>query len=528
VSESDGASPQSIAGVCDPVLAGRRSAKGHRAGGHRANGHSAPTGPAQRAAVVVDGFRPTKPGVRIRPPRWERRYSWTVVASDLVALCLALSLGAWMAPGDNSVTPYTSRWMALVIFVGYLVAMAACRVWEPRVLGNGSEEYSRVARAVVSSSVTLGMTALAFKVESVRPWVFLIIPVAGVLTVLGRYALRKPLHRRRMCGQCLHPVLAVGSEVFITDLLNRTHRDPRHGWRVSAACTPSGTEEHIAGIPVFGDLDSATAAALSGEYGVVAVAPVEGWTLQRLHQFSWDLEVCGADLVVHPGLMEVSGPGLHVSPVDGLPLLRLTEPTYTGIPRLLKAGIDIVGAALLLVILAPVLLAVYLAVRVDGGPGFFRQTRIGRKGRPFWMLKFRTTVPDAGRMRNDLLEANEDSGPLFKLKSHPRVTPVGAALRSYSLDELPQLFNVLLGSMSLIGPRPPLPEEVARYARDARRKLLVKPGLTGLWRISGRSDLSWEESVRLDLRYVENWTLALDVLILWKTFKAVISSDGAY
>jgi lipopolysaccharide/colanic/teichoic acid biosynthesis glycosyltransferase len=167
-------------------------------------------------------------------------------------------------------------------------------------------------------------------------------------------------------------------------------------------------------------------------------------------------------------------------------------------------------------------------VRVDGGPALFRQTRIGRDGQPFRMLKFRTMVVGAERLQESLSLRNEGHGPLFKIKNDPRVTTVGGWLRKYSLDELPQLFNVLLGSMSLVGPRPPLPTEVACYARDAQRKLLVKPGLTGLWQISGRSDLSWEESLRLDLRYVENWTLALDGLILWKTIKAVISGDGAY
>jgi len=260
----------------------------------------------------------------------------------------------------------------------------------------------------------------------------------------------------------------------------------------------------------------------------VAVAPADGWSSKRLHQLSWDLEGRGIDLVVHPGPMEVTGPRLHVAPVDGLPLLRLTEPAFTGIPRLVKATVDRVGAALLLVAAAPLLLIVFLAVRVDGGPAFFRQTRIGRGGRTFSMLKFRSMVVDAEQLHPVLETANDGAGPLFKLRCDPRVTPVGALLRKYSLDELPQLVNVLLGTMSMVGPRPPLPKEVATYTRDARRKLLVTPGITGLWQISGRSDLSWEESVRLDLRYVENWSLALDLLILWKTIRAVMSGDGAY
>jgi exopolysaccharide biosynthesis polyprenyl glycosylphosphotransferase len=190
--------------------------------------------------------------------------------------------------------------------------------------------------------------------------------------------------------------------------------------------------------------------------------------------------------------------------------------------------IDVLGASLLLLLIAPVMIALAVAVRSDGGPIFYRQTRVGKHGELFSMIKFRSMVVNADQRRSDLAERNEGFGPLFKLRQDPRVTRVGRFLRKYSLDELPQLFNVLSGSMSLVGPRPPLPEEVENYCREAQRKLLVKPGMTGLWQISGRSDLSWEESVRLDLRYVENWSLALDILIIWKTLGAVIRGTGAY
>jgi exopolysaccharide biosynthesis polyprenyl glycosylphosphotransferase len=286
--------------------------------------------------------------------------------------------------------------------------------------------------------------------------------------------------------------------------------------------------QEILGVPVVGDLDAVAELVRTGGYGVVAIGRAPGWTPRRLHQLAWDLEGLGADLVVDPGLMEVAGPRLHMAPVDGLPLLRLTQPSLTGLPRVVKAVIDRIGAAVVLVLVAPLLLGIAMAVRSDGGPALFRQTRVGRHGQTFTMIKFRSMVPDAEARRGDLGASNDGDGPLFKIRSDPRVTRVGAWLRRYSLDELPQLFNVLGGSMSLIGPRPPLPEEVATYDRTAKRKLRVRPGLTGLWQVSGRSDLSWEESVRLDLRYVENWSLALDALILWKTVGAVVRSDGAY
>jgi lipopolysaccharide/colanic/teichoic acid biosynthesis glycosyltransferase len=194
----------------------------------------------------------------------------------------------------------------------------------------------------------------------------------------------------------------------------------------------------------------------------------------------------------------------------------------------IKAVADRLVAGLVLLVIAPVLLTLAIAVRIDGGPVFYRQSRIGQHGKPFSMIKFRSMVVNADQRQSDFATDNQGCGPLFKLRQDPRVTRVGTFLRRYSLDELPQVLNVLSGSMSIVGPRPPLPEEVASYSRDAQRKLLVKPGMTGLWQISGRSDLSWEESIRLDLRYVENWSLALDALILWKTAGAVVRGTGAY
>jgi len=209
--------------------------------------------------------------------------------------------------------------------------------------------------------------------------------------------------------------------------------------------------------------------------------------------------------------------------------LRVTAPVFTGTRRVIKEIVDRAGAALLLTLFAPVLLAVALAVAVDSRGGvFYRQRRVGKDGREFTIIKFRTMVRNADALRVQLAEANEGAGLLFKMRRDPRVTGVGTVLRRWSLDELPQLFNVLAGAMSLVGPRPPLPDETARYAPDVRRRLLVKPGLTGMWQISGRSDLSWDEAVRLDLRYVEDWSLALDAVILWKTARAVFRGDGAY
>jgi exopolysaccharide biosynthesis polyprenyl glycosylphosphotransferase len=281
-------------------------------------------------------------------------------------------------------------------------------------------------------------------------------------------------------------------------------------------------------VPVVGDLDAVAGLTRSGRFDAVSVAQTPGWTPRRLQELAWVLEDTQTELVVEPGLMEIAGPRLHVDSIDGLPLLRLTHPTFTGASRLLKGMIDRVAALLLVLITAPLLVGIAVAVALDGGGVFFRQVRVGVGGREFKIVKFRSMVSNAEELRADLLKHNDGSGPLFKMRADPRVTRVGQFLRRYSLDELPQLFNVLGGSMSLVGPRPPLPSEVAGDPAEGRRRLLVKPGITGLWQVSGRSDLSWEESLRLDLRYVENWTLALDVRILLKTVRTVISGDGAY
>jgi exopolysaccharide biosynthesis polyprenyl glycosylphosphotransferase len=241
------------------------------------------------------------------------------------------------------------------------------------------------------------------------------------------------------------------------------------------------------------------------------------------------LEGTGVNLLVAPALTDVAGPRIHVRPVSGLPLLQIAKPEFRGPRRLFKAAIDLLGALVLLILLSPLLLATAVVVRASGpGPVLFRQIRVGRGGRPFTMYKFRSMHSDAEHLLAELRTLNDHGeGVLFKLRDDPRITRIGKYLRRYSVDELPQLFNVLLGEMSLVGPRPPLPSEVARYAQDVHRRLLVKPGLTGLWQVSGRSDLDWEETVRLDLYYVENWSAALDAEILWKTFFAVLRGSGA-
>jgi exopolysaccharide biosynthesis polyprenyl glycosylphosphotransferase len=248
-----------------------------------------------------------------------------------------------------------------------------------------------------------------------------------------------------------------------------------------------------------------------------------------MQALSWDLEGLDVDMVVSPGVTDVAGPRVMVRPVAGLPLLHIDKPRYDGANRFRKAAVDRLGSAAILAVLAPVFVAVAVAIKLDSkGPVFYRATRVGINNTPFLMWKFRSMVQDADSQKSHLKGQNEGAGVLFKMRNDPRVTRVGTFIRRYSIDELPQLLNVLGGTMSLVGPRPPLPDEVEKYDGRVARRMLVKPGMTGLWQVSGRSDLSWEESVRLDLSYVENWSIMQDALILWKTVKAVVAKDGAY
>jgi exopolysaccharide biosynthesis polyprenyl glycosylphosphotransferase len=336
----------------------------------------------------------------------------------------------------------------------------------------------------------------------------------------------------------MRSMLLVGDGSAIVEFAELLRRDRYAGMSVAGACIPAELvanpqtlrllSEHD--IPLLGSLDSIVAAVEASSADTVAIVASSVIGPQRTRWISWQLEGSDTDLVISPGLMEVAWPRLHIQPVAGLPLVHVEEPEFTGFRRVLKGAFDRTVALLALAILAPVALGVAVAVRVTSrGPVFFRQVRIGRNGRAFKMVKFRSMYVDAEARRAELEARNVNAdGVLFKVRDDPRITPVGRMIRKYSLDELPQLFNVLSGKMSLVGPRPPLPAEVARYADDMRRRLLVKPGITGLWQISGRSDLSWEETKQLDLRYVENWSLGTDLLILWKTPAAVTKACGAY
>jgi exopolysaccharide biosynthesis polyprenyl glycosylphosphotransferase len=259
---------------------------------------------------------------------------------------------------------------------------------------------------------------------------------------------------------------------------------------------------------------------------VLSCPELDGPMLRRL---AWELERDDIDLIVSSSLVDTAGDRITVRPVDGLPMMHIEHPRLIGGRRLIKSFFDLSVAALLLVLLSPLFLVLALIIKLDtGGPVFFRQVRVGRGGEVFRMYKFRTMHVDAEQRVAAMSQANQAAGVLFKMRDDPRTTRSGRLLRRHSLDELPQLINVLMGDMSLVGPRPPLPSEVEQYPQDMRRRLVVRPGMTGLWQVSGRSDLSWEDSIRLDLRYVENWSLTVDLVILMRTAMVVMRGSGAY
>jgi exopolysaccharide biosynthesis polyprenyl glycosylphosphotransferase len=466
---------------------------------------------------------------------WEPRYRRYVITSDiLVTVLAAFVVGGLLSVGGAAL--FKDLTLGLLSVISVICSLAMNRAWHPTVLGQGADEYVRLGRGMFAGAVALGLAGLATGVVSTRPWVFVVIPATAVLALVARYLLRQVLHRARYEGECLLPVMAAGGIDSVRDLIRRTRAAPHVGWRVDAICTVDGKGDRgnaagieVDGVSVIGTLDELADHVRRGGYRIVAITADQYWTPRRLQQLAWKLEGSGAEMVVAPTLMEVAGPRLHVSGVLGMPLLRVTAPAFSGVRRFVKGVVDRVGSFVLLALGLPFMLVAAAAIMVDSRGGvFYRQRRVGKDGEEFMILKFRTMVRDADKHKAGLADVNEGAGVLFKMRRDPRVTRVGSLMRRYSIDELPQLINVLTGSMSLVGPRPPLPEESARYEADVRRRLLVKPGLTGLWQVSGRSDLPWEEAVRLDLRYVEDWSLALDAMILWKTFRAVLGGQGAY
>jgi exopolysaccharide biosynthesis polyprenyl glycosylphosphotransferase len=467
--------------------------------------------------------------VRRRSPSWATRYQRQMIVLDGACGLLA-GIGALLGrfPGPIQPVLYVAATAGLpVLWVSWVAMFGG---YDKRFIGLGSEEFRRVINSAIGLMAAIAIASYAWKLDFARGYVLIALPGLAVVTVAARYVMRKQLHREREHGLHMRRVTAVGHAAAVADLIVQLRRDRFHGLEVVNACVADYTQlTEIEGVPVTGGFADAARVAASTRADMVAVLAcpeMDGLTLRRL---AWELEKDRTDLCVAPALMDVAGPRTTIRPVAGLPLLHVDHAELTGVKRVIKSFFDKIIATAALIAFSPLLALITLAIVLDdGGPALFTQTRVGKDGQPFSVLKFRTMVPDAELRKEALLALNESDGLLFKIRKDPRVTIIGSFLRRTSLDELPQLINVVLGEMSLVGPRPPLPVEAALYSDDVYRRLVVKPGMTGLWQINGRSDLSHEDAVRLDLRYVENWTLALDLQILWKTCAAVVNGRGAY
>lgn len=484
-------------------------------------GHSAAT----RADVLT---APSSRSLRLVP--------FLLILLDVAVVAAISGLASFFDNGMPMFDPQATDDLASqttgpLLVLGWIVVVALGGGYRKQVLGGGSDEYKRVLNATLTYSGLLALILFVTDADVSRGFFLLLFALGLPGLLLARWGARNLLHRARSAGHLGLPVLIAGSPEHVDDIHGVLDRTKWLGYRVVGAVTPPGDASHtIGGVPVVGTTDDVTTAALKSDAQLILFAGGSSNSAQDLQEKVWQLEERGIGVVVAQ-----SATGIIMSdrasfrPVGGLPLMHLGAPAWAQATRIGKRTFDVVGALGLLAFFSPLFLFIALRIKLhDGGPVFFQQSRVGRQGVPFRCAKFRTMVPDAEDLLAALHVATGYDGGLFKMEDDPRITKPGRWLRRFSLDELPQLWNVVRGDMSLVGPRPPLPHEVARYDVAARRRLHVRPGMTGLWQVSGRSDLSWEHAIRLDLYYVDHWSMLQDLHILWRTLGVVILGRGAY
>lgn len=441
---------------------------------------------------------------------------------------------------DNPITTAGNEagyaWFSGLLIVVWWVMLGAWNSRQSRILGAGSDEYKRVAAASLWLFGLIAIFSYVLRIDTARGYVGIALPVGMCGLILARWLVRQHLNVDRKSGNSMYRLMLLGGPEAVAHLASSLISSRQAGYLPVAAYTPGAPSKPNvdpgSGLPILGhstDPRSILDAIEQCEADAVAISAGVQLHPQALRHLGWELASKNIGLIMAPALTDVAGPRIHTQQVAGLPLIHVTTPTLQGGQRVAKRLFDVTVSGLLIVLFLPLMALVAILIRMDSrGPIFFKQERVGIEGGLFRMLKFRSMVVDAEQRLGDLQDQNQGSGVLFKMKNDPRVTGTGRILRKFSLDELPQLFNIFGGSMSLVGPRPPLVSEVAAYEHDVRRRLLVKPGLTGLWQVSGRSNLSWQDSVRLDLYYVENWSLTGDLVILLRTVRAVFHSTGAY
>ncbi|GAB3920814.1 exopolysaccharide biosynthesis polyprenyl glycosylphosphotransferase [Microlunatus endophyticus] len=462
---------------------------------------------------------------------WSQRYLRRVVGVDALAGLAAVMVAALVPRGLRP--QELNEWLLLgaIGLVAWPFWVGASKGYRRKHVGVGSTEIAAVVRALAVVIVAAALPTAWFGTEGLLKSVAVAAPAAAFASTGARVAWRQHLRKSQRSGGNLRRVIMVGSPEAVQELCAAVERERTMGMRVAGVCVPAAELDRARemGLPVAGDLDHVAAIASELDCHAVAVTGADAMRPTFVRSLAWSLESVDVDLLVHPGLVDVARPRMHIQTYSSTAMLHVEQPHFDGFTRRIKRAMDIAITSVGLLVIAPLLAIVALVIKLDDrGPIVFRQTRIGIDGKPFTMLKFRSMCVDAEQKLAALMAENEGAGPLFKIEHDPRITRVGRILRKYSIDELPQLFNVLSGSMSLVGPRPPLQSEVDEYAESVRRRLKVVPGLTGLWQVSGRSLLTWEESVRLDLKYVENWSIGLDLAIIFKTAYAVFAKRGAF
>lgn len=482
--------------------------------------------------------------VRKSKANWGSRYAGALAISDLVVVSWAVAGAHFLRFGwENSSVSVVDRFFAPSLELNYgLVSAVIVAAWwlaltlvdarDPGILGVGAEEYKRIATASFGLFGALAIVAYLTMASVGRGYVAIAFPAGLIGLMLSRAAWREVLRLRRSAGKSCTRTVVAGSVPNVVTLVKELQRQSLAGYRVVGACVPAHedtAELERLGVDVLGDVDDAVLALSKSDAAALMVTACSSMSPHQLRSWGWELSGTGVDVVVAPSLVDVAGPRIHMRPVSGLPLLHVEGPRLPRTGAIVKGTFDRFVAAWILLAISPLLAATALAVALTSrGPVFYSQERIGEDGEPFTMWKFRSMYPDADSKLAQLLkEQGKENDPLFKPDPDPRITPVGRFIRKYSIDELPQLWNVLVGDMSLVGPRPQRQAEVDLYPGGAERRLLCKPGLTGLWQVSGRSNLAWDEAIRLDLYYVENWSFTLDLLLLWRTSGVVLAGEGA-
>ena len=472
---------------------------------------------------------------------WQRQYiQWlrltdVAVVAGVVVFAQLLRFGSVRTTSSLTGLSYVDYGVvSIVIATGWAIALAAYRTRSTSVIGAGLEEYRRVWTATLVVFGVVAVVSTLFKLDVARGYLAIAFPLGLLALSANRWAVRRYVGARRLDGEFMCSVLAVGNLNSVKAFAKSLARQPADGYRVVGACVPGITSSDTISIPSAGDIpvfrndgDMASAIAASGADTVALTSG--NLSADELQELSWELEKLDVHLVVSPGMADIAGPRLTIQPAGGVALIHVDKPQYNGAKHFQKRLFDAGFSTLVLLGVSPILLLAAIAIKMTSvGPVFYRSVRIGLDGEPFYMIKFRSMVDGADSKVSELASLNEGCGVLFKIRQDPRVTPVGRFLRRYSIDELPQFLNVLRGEMSVVGPRPPLPSEAESYDSKVRRRFLVRPGITGLWQVSGRSDLSWEDSVRLDLSYVANWSMMSDLLLVVGTVRAVFRGSGAY